>query len=143
MLVRRCPGSWFPYTDAERVSFTNSIMETNRSRHFAGRTDNPFKSPSFSRTILAIFVLTILNAMDFANGFPRNVFVPDPATTGSVPTFWESVSEKGTLDRYAKSLVLLLGRIVAIQSLASLMSANGHDIPNEVCWMHGKRHGRL
>jgi hypothetical protein len=130
-------------------------METNRDRRFASRTDDPFKSPSFSWTIFAIFVLTILNAMDFVDGFPRNAFVPDADTNGSVPTFWddiaakgqekgldvlESVSEKGTLDRYAESLVLILGRIVAIQSLFSLVTAKMYEIPNEVCWVHGKRY---
>jgi hypothetical protein len=133
-------------------------METNRDRRFACRTENPLKSPSFSWTIFAIFVLTILHAMEFVDGFQRNAFVPDPDINGSVPTFWddiaakgqekgldvlESVSEKGTLDRYAESLVLLLGRIVAVQSLASIMSANRHEIPNKVCWVHGKRYGRL
>jgi NADPH:quinone reductase-like Zn-dependent oxidoreductase len=111
------------------------------------------RNPSFSWTILAIFAsLTMLNAMDSADGFPR--LVPDQYTTGSYPSFWgdlaakgnekgwdvvESVSEKGTLDRYAKSLVLILGRIVAIQSLDSLMSANEDDMSNEVRWVHGKR----
>lgn len=135
-------------------------METKkRDRRFACRTENPFKSPSLSwGTILALFVLTILNAIDFADGFPRDGLVPDQYTTGLVPTFWgdlavkghekgwdvmESVSEKGTLDRYAKSLVLILGQIVAIQSLASLMSTNGHEITNEVRWVHGQRYGRL
>jgi hypothetical protein len=140
MLVHRCPGSWFSRTDVDQ-----RIMETKRNRRFAGSTENPFKSPSFSWTILAIFVLTILNAMDSAEAFPR--FLPDQYATGSDPTFWghlaakgnekgwdvvESVSEKGTLDRYAKSLVLILGRIVAIQSLASLISANENAIYNEV-----------
>jgi hypothetical protein len=130
----------------------------SRDRRFAGRTENPFKSPSFSWTILAIFVLTILNAVDFVDGLTRNGLAPDQDTTGSDPNFWgdlaakghekgwdvvESVSEKGTLDRYAKSLVLIVGRIVAIQSFVSLMSANKDEISNEVRWVHGKRYGRL
>jgi NADPH:quinone reductase-like Zn-dependent oxidoreductase len=84
--------------------------------------------------------------------------VPDPYTTGSDPTFWgdlaakgnekgwdvvESVSEKGTLDRYAKSLVLIVGRIVAIQTFASLMSANEDEISNEVRWVHGKMYQKV
>jgi NADPH:quinone reductase-like Zn-dependent oxidoreductase len=131
-------------------------METKRNRRFPGRTENPFKSPSFSWTIMAIFVLTILNAMDSADGVPRKV--PDQYTTGSDPNFWgdlaakgnekgwdvvESVSEEGTLDRYARSLVLILGRVVTIQSLASLMSANGDEVSNEVRWVHGKRYRRF
>jgi hypothetical protein len=133
-------------------------METKRSRRFAGSTENPFKSPSFSWTILAIFVLTILYDVDFVDGLTRNGLAPDQDTTGSDTNFWgdlaakghekgwdvvESVSEKGTLDRYAKSLVLIVGRIVAIQSFVSLMSANKDEISNEVRWVHGKRYGRL
>jgi hypothetical protein len=165
--TRRCP-----YVDVQvlsvlyrrgpvylvRTETSRRIMESKRDQRFAGRTENPFRYPSLSWTILAIFVLTILNAIDFADGLSRNSLVPDQYTTGSDPNFWgdfaakghekgwdvvESVSETGTLDRYAKSLVLIVGRIVAIQSFASLMSANEDEISNEVRWMHGKRYGRL
>jgi hypothetical protein len=181
--TRRCPFVsaqvlGFPVSTRNGESCTKSIMKTNnRDQRFAGRTENPFKSPSFSWTIVAIFVLTILNAVDFADGLPRNK-APDEYITGLDPTFWgdlaakghekgwdvvESVrkkfvqlacvkhitsvhpepSEKGTLDGYAKSLVLILGRIVAIQSLTSLMSTNEDEISNEVRWIRGKRYGRL
>jgi hypothetical protein len=98
--------------------------------------------------ILAMFVLTILTATDLAEGSPRNILVTDSHSTGAVPTFWsdiaakgnekgwdvlESVSEIGILDRHAKSLVLMLGRIVAIRSLTSLLSVNGHESLDEVC----------